>query len=690
MPENNKKQRLSVTDFTPMEAGAPQRRLPVSPSLLALIILAASAVVIMLYLFVARAVIFQASPQDAEIEISGLSFNIGDNYLLLKGDYDIVASAEGYYPLTQSIVVSDQATQELKLKLQPLPGNLLVTSEIEDIQVNIDGESAALVPGTIAGISPGAHQIEFSKYRYFPLQQAIDIVGLGTTQSMDISLLPAWGEMQFTSQPEGADLYIDNRLIGQTPLTTEVLETGSTLLLKRPGYKDFEKEVSVKAGTSAEHPTVKLIVSDGLLDLSSNPSGANVTIDNQFMGTTPVEISLPPFKKYRIELFLEGYLKAVRTASLEPEATSDISIKLRPDIGNIRLNVSPSDAQILVDDENYGSGSRTLSLNAKPHTVTVQKEGYQPKSLTVTPRPDQDQALTIKLLTVQEAYWASRPDNIKSPVGSALKLFRPKDSFTLGAPRRQPGRRANEAERKVALQRPFYLGTKEVSNTEFRRWREHSSGAIKGRSLDMNSQPVVKVSWELAALYCNWLSRQQGLPEFYQTADGVISGFNWDAHGYRLPTEAEWAWAAKINRDGSANVFPWDNGLYPPVQVSDNYADQSATGFLSFTMANYNDNYPVSSDIGSFKANAKGLYNLSGNVSEWVNDYYDIQPSRGEASLDPRGPATGSRHVIRGASWALGSRTELRLSYRDAGTDGQLDVGFRIARYVDKQGAKPE
>jgi formylglycine-generating enzyme required for sulfatase activity len=107
-------------------------------------------------------------------------------------------------------------------------------------------------------------------------------------------------------------------------------------------------------------------------------------------------------------------------------------------------------------------------------------------------------------------------------------------------------------------------------------------------------------------------------------------------------------------------------------------------------MANYNDNYPVSSDIGSFKANAKGLYNLSGNVSEWVNDYYDIQPSRGEASLDPRGPATGSRHVIRGASWALGSRTELRLSYRDAGTDGRLDVGFRIARYVDKQGAKPE
>jgi len=80
---------------------------------------------------------------------------------------------------------------------------------------------------------------------------------------------------------------------------------------------------------------------------------------------------------------------------------------------------------------------------------------------------------------------------------------------------------------------------------------------------------------------------------------------------------------------------------------------------------------------------------MSGNVAEWVNDYYDIRPHRGEPIMDPRGPQTGNRHVIRGASWALGSRTELRLSYRDAGTDGRLDVGFRIARYVDRAGAKP-
>jgi hypothetical protein len=149
---------------------------------------------------------------------------------------------------------------------------------------------------------------------------------------------------------------------------------------------------------------------------------------------------------------------------VQPEKTSELAINLVPNIGSIAFTVSPADAQILVDNRNQGSGSQTLSLTAKPHSVSIQKQGYETKSLTITPRPGHEQALKINLLTLQQAYWASRPPAVKSSVGSPLKLFRPDDSFILGAPRRQPGRRANEAERSVSLQRPFYLGTKEISN----------------------------------------------------------------------------------------------------------------------------------------------------------------------------------------------------------------------------------
>jgi len=689
MPDDQK-QPILAAEFKPLTGAGSKRSLPISSGMLSLIVLAGVGIIIMMYLFVARAVVFQTVPPETQISVSGLSFNIGDNYLLLSGDYDITATADGYYPLIESITVDDAASQDVGVQLLPLPGNLAVISDLEDIQVTIDDQPAGTVPGTIKAISPGVRKMVFSKYRYFPLQQEIAIEGRDRTQSVDISLRPAWGAMQLTSEPTAAQVYIDDRLVGQTPLSTEVLETGSRLKLVLAGYKTYQQEILVKAGTSVTHPPIKLIVADGLLQLSSTPSGASITVNNEFVGSTPMTLAMAPFKQHRLAFFLEGYLKTTTAATLKPEKTAVLAVDLVPNIGSIALTISPKGARVLVDNHYQGDGDRTLSLTAKPHRLSIEKSGYQTKSLSVTPRPGHEQALSIKLLTLQEAYWASRPPAIQSSVGSPLVLFRPRQSFTMGAPRRQPGRRANEVERRVSLDRPFYLGTREISNAEYRSWKSsHSSSALQGQTLDRDRQPVAGLTWEDAALYCNWLSRREGLPLFYRMENGVVNGFNWDAHGYRLPTEAEWAWAARVDIDGSSQTLPWVNGLYPPTDVVDNYADRSASRLIPFTIASYNDLTPASAVVGSFKPNGKGLYNMSGNVSEWVNDFYDVRPNRGEPSADPTGPITGAAHVIRGASWALGSRTELRLSYREAGTDKRLDVGFRIARYVDSLGAKP-
>ena len=689
MPDDQK-QPILAAEFKPLTGAGSKRSLPISSGMLSLIVLAGVGIIIMMYLFVARAVVFQTVPPETQISVSGLSFNIGDNYLLLSGDYDITATADGYYPLIESITVDDAASQDVGVQLLPLPGNLAVISDLEDIQVTIDDQPAGTVPGTIKAISPGVRKMVFSKYRYFPLQQEVAIEGRDRTQSVDISLRPAWGAMQLTSEPTAAQVYIDDRLVGQTPLSTEVLETGSRLKLVLAGYKTYQQEILVKAGTSVTHPPIKLIVADGLLQLSSTPSGASITVNNEFVGSTPMTLAMAPFKQHRLAFFLEGYLKTTTAATLKPEKTTVLAVDLVPNIGSIALTISPKGARVLVDNHYQGDGDRTLSLTAKPHRLSIEKSGYQTKSLSVTPRPGHEQALSIKLLTLQEAYWASRPPAIQSSVGSPLVLFRPRQSFTMGAPRRQPGRRANEVERRVSLDRPFYLGTREISNAEYRSWKSsHSSSALQGQTLDRDRQPVAGLTWEDAALYCNWLSRREGLPLFYRMENGVVNGFNWDAHGYRLPTEAEWAWAARVDIDGSSQTLPWVNGLYPPTDVVDNYADRSASRLIPFTIASYNDLTPASAVVGSFKPNGKGLYNMSGNVSEWVNDFYDVRPNRGEPSADPTGPITGVAHVIRGASWALGSRTELRLSYRQAGTDKRLDVGFRIARYVDSVGVKP-
>lgn len=121
----------------------------------------------------------------------------------------------------------------------------------------------------------------------------------------------------------------------------------------------------------------------------------------------------------------------------------------------------------------------------------------------------------------------------------------------------------------------------------------------------------------------------------------------------------------------------------PPKDKSGNYADLSAAPIIGRIISEYNDNYVVSAPVGSYTPNSKGIYDLGGNVAEWVHDFYDVvASSNGDAGFDPLGPDTGEHHVIKGSSWAHGTVTELRLSYRDYGTEPRTDVGFRLARYL--------
>jgi formylglycine-generating enzyme required for sulfatase activity len=113
-----------------------------------------------------------------------------------------------------------------------------------------------------------------------------------------------------------------------------------------------------------------------------------------------------------------------------------------------------------------------------------------------------------------------------------------------------------------------------------------------------------------------------------------------------------------------------------------NLAGSETGNSLPASLPGYRDDYPVVAPVGRFKASPLGLHDMSGNVSEWVNDFYlsfvDVAPV-----VDPLGPNDGTRHTLRGANWKSAAATDLRLAWRDA-ADGQANtLGFRVARYAE-------
>ena len=120
----------------------------------------------------------------------------------------------------------------------------------------------------------------------------------------------------------------------------------------------------------------------------------------------------------------------------------------------------------------------------------------------------------------------------------------------------------------------------------------------------------------------------------------------------------------------------------PVPKGAGNFADESSNGTVLSYIPNYIDGYSSSAPVGSFASNDKGIYDLGGNVSEYVNDYYTIMIDSNVTYFDLIGPKKGRGHVIKGSNWKSASVTELRYAYRDQLTSGNDTTGFRIARWL--------
>ncbi len=626
-------------------------------------------------------------PEQAQIQISGgLSFALTNHFLLRPGQYRLQVSADGYHTYGEQLLVTGEDNQSQSIQLEKLPGHLEIVTTPDKASIFLNGENKGLTPLILSDIAAGTYQLKITSPRYFAIEQPVNIEGLGHTSQLEFELKPAWGRISFRSEPAGATISVAGKDYGTTPGTAEILASGEQVDISLPGYKTWQETLHIGVGEHKEWPLVTLLPADSELQIASIPAGASITLNGQYLDKTPAILALGPDTRHTLNLFLAGYELSTTQVMLAQGEQKALNIKLKAKLGSLNITSKPNNAEIYINGTLRGTTPTTLSLPAHLWPIEVRKAGYAAMSKSVSPKPGVQQALHFVLNPAGQTGLSEDQNMAKvitSPAGQTMKLFKLDDTFTLGASRREQGRRANEILHQVHLNRAFYLSTTEVSNQQFRKFKsQHSSKHVDGKTLDYLTQPVVNVSWTDAALYCNWLSSQDKLAQFYIEEDGLITGTNPKAPGYRLPTEAEWAWAARRQSDGSMLKFSWGSQFPPPAKTT-NIADRSAANIVSRIVNTYNDGQAVSAPVATYPANVKGLYDMDGNVAEWLNDYYSIaKATSGSAAVNPMGPHTGEYRVIRGPSWRHGGLSELRLSFRDYGIDARDDLGFRIARYA--------
>jgi len=288
-----------------------------------------------------------------------------------------------------------------------------------------------------------------------------------------------------------------------------------------------------------------------------------------------------------------------------------------------------------------------------------------------------------KIRLLQQLQEKNHPLFLMKAIPNSDVLIGAEDSFTFAQQEERP-------RHLVTLTRPFAIGRYPVTQSLWKQVMKNNPSEFKGEN-----RPVEQVNWVECVLFCNTLSALEGLRPVYSTPVGIERLFmqtgesnpaitdtevdqmalqikqDLDANGYRLPTEAEWEYAAK-------GVSARNNVRQNTVRFRYSGSDELNQ------VAWFRDNSRAKTQpAGQKEANSFGLYDMSGNVWEWVWDWYQEDYYKDSPARNPSGPKTGTAKINRGGSWRNGKESlHCSFRFRNSPSLRYDDLGFRLARTI--------
>lgn len=584
------------------------------------------------------------------------SITISNTVYSFTESFEILIEAQGY--LSNEFKFSHSEPVKL-IQLSEKPSLITFNINADDAFIIINGIKSE---GNSINLLKGNHELIIGAVGYLNQPYQINLDKYYPNLNVDISLDEINKEIKFQGSPDNSEIFFNGAFIGTIPMS---------YVFKREGKLEFRnndyesKVINLKIeNNDPDTLVVNLNLNEALFSISSKPDSASVFVDGQYLGITPIDINLQ--SEADLKLSLEGFKDYYEKIS---PANKRADIDLIKDMIPVTFT-SNVDAELFLNNKYIGNTPISIGVQNLSNIISFSKDGYVDQKFTFKPTKDR-QNININLKTVKEHAIYTSSKEYKNTIQKTMVLFEP-GNVVIGSPPSQSRRSPNEVLKSISINRHFYVSQYLITESDYGKF-------IKSNS---NSKlPMTDITWKDAARFCNWLSSMEGFKPFYIFEQDQLINFDLTSTGYRLLTEAEWTYIIKSEFTSNA-IYPWGNERTIPTTIA-NLADASVKERFVNSIANYDDGFELKSPVGSFKFNNNNVYDMLGNVSEWVNDFYSAQYENPNKLInDYIGPMYGSSHVIKGSNYQSFSSNQLGIDYRTDGNDKSDIIGFRLARWI--------
>ena len=523
--------------------------------------------------------------------------------------------------------------------------SIIVESSVAGADVLIDGVKKAVTDSsfraTIDDVMVGSHNLKLS-YNGIAAEQTIEVKKGSISFHLDVdksALEPQY--VVFSVTPENAVVIVDNEYYTLTEGMVLLVRPRGTYnyTITAAGYHSQSGTFTVEGQKVEKIITLKADAANVTITVAD---GAEIWVNGALKGTSRWSGMLSS-GTYIFEARKAGY-KSTKLSKTITSASANQSYTLpapTPIVGKLAISSTPLMADVTLDGKPVGRTPIDIpNMLVGSHTVKISKSGYADNTQTIT--ISEGKTTTVNATLTKQVVPATSQSSTSSSGSSTIAgfdmVYVKGGTFTMGATAEQGSDAySNEKPTHSVTLSDYYIGKYEVTQAQWRAIMGSNPSNFKGDNL-----PVENVSWNDIQEFIKKLNAQTGKK-------------------FRLPTEAEWEYAARGGNQSKGYKYSGSNSISEVAWYDGNSGDKT---------------HPV----GQKTPNELGIYDMSGNVWEWCQDWYSSSAYSSSSQTNPTGPSSGSYRVLRGGSWG-NYAGYCRVSYRrdDGPAYRSSYCGFRLA-----------